>query len=110
MTVLPMFWTVMRKTTLLPTGTGVLVGLNKIFVTVNAGLLTCNLAEEVLVTEPPLAVAKFVTAPDPNGGKGDSNVRALTGYERTKVGPSQEHRLQRCWARGSRRNSSIERM
>ena len=40
MAVLPTFWMVMRNTTLLPTATGVLVGLNKIFVTFTAALLT----------------------------------------------------------------------
>ena len=53
----------MRKTTLLPTATGVLVGLNKIFVTFNAVLLTANVAGEVFVAVTPLAVAKFVAAP-----------------------------------------------
>ena len=60
---LPVFCTVMRKTTLLPTATGVLVGLNKILVTFNAVLLIANVTEEVLVAVEPLAVAKFVVAP-----------------------------------------------
>ena len=63
MTVLPTFWNVMRKTTLLPTATGWLVGLNKIFVTFSAARLTCNVTEDVLVAVPPLAVAEFVAAP-----------------------------------------------
>ena len=53
----------MRKTTLLPTATGVLVGLNRIFVTFTAALFTVKLIEVVLVTVPPLAVAKFVAVP-----------------------------------------------
>ena len=60
---LPTFWTVMRKTTLLPMATGVLVGLSKILVTVSAALLTSSVTEETLVAVPPLAVAKFVAVP-----------------------------------------------
>ena len=52
-----------RKTTLLPTATGVLVGLNKVLTTFSAVLLMANVADEVFVAVEPLAVAKFVAAP-----------------------------------------------
>ena len=58
-----MFCTVIRKTTLLPTATGVLVGLNNVFVTFSAVRLIANGTNVLFVAVPPLAVAKFVVAP-----------------------------------------------
>ena len=67
MAVLPTFWTVMRKTTLLPTATGVFVGLNKIFMTFTAALLTCRVTAEEFVAVPPLTVAELVSVPVARG-------------------------------------------
>ena len=63
MTVLPVFWIVMRNTTLLPMATGVFVGLSKNFVTLSAECVTSSVTLEELTAVPPLAVAKFVAIP-----------------------------------------------
>ena len=54
----------MRKTTLLPIATGVLVGLNRILATFNAVELTAIVLLEKFVTVPPLAVAELVAVPN----------------------------------------------
>ena len=54
---------VIRKTTLLPTATGVLVGLNKVFTTLSAAELIAIVTLEKFVAVTPLAVAEFVAVP-----------------------------------------------
>src|SRR3974390_2501522 len=63
MAVLPTFWTVMRKTTLLWMETGWFVGLSKTLTTFTAAELTFSVALEELVAVAPLAVAAVGAVP-----------------------------------------------
>src|ERR1022692_4231891 len=54
----------MRKTRLLPMGTGGFVGVKRIFVTLSAACVMWTATLEEFVTVPPLAVAELVAQPE----------------------------------------------